>query len=508
MAKIRVFAESHKFIFIAVILFIVGIAIYINSFQNEMFWDDYDGILNNRYTQTFAIDKFFSENLVAGAGVESNYWRPFLLIIYGIEWQFWHTWVYGYHAINFLAHLANAFLVFLLFEKLFRKQKLAFFSALVFLIHPLQTEAVTYISGLGDPMSILFMLIGMLSYFRFKTDKQKILPFCIALATFALALLSKERAVIFPAFLILIDIWILFSQKPDWKKWIVETAKSVLPFILIASIFLLLRGTVLNFGNTFNIYNTENIYTAHISTRILTFFSVLPHYIGLSLFPKTLFIERSENISIVTNALNPSVLMGIALTLIATFFAIYKIKEKPIYAFAVLFFAIAIFPASGILVPVAGLMFEHYMYAPIIGVALIIGSLAEEIAHNRTKYVKSIVIVLIAVWIIFLGIRTITRNADWRDPIKFYEQTIKNAPTSMRVWNNLGMAYAEENSFEKAMYAYNKAIELSSKNPIPYYNFGNLYENAGDSENAEILWKKALDIDPKFNPAKIKLLRN
>jgi tetratricopeptide (TPR) repeat protein len=474
-----------------------------------MFWDDNDGILNNKYTQEFAVGKFFSENLVAGTGIESNYWRPLLLIIYGLEWQVWGAWAYGYHAINFLIHFANALLIFILLEKTLKKRRLAFFSALIFLIHPLQTEAVTYVSGLGDPLSLMFILIGMLAYFRFKTDKPKILQLCIALTSFILALLSKERAVIFPAFLILINIWILLSEKPNWKKWIIDTAKSILPFILIATIYLLLRGTALNFVNTFNIYNIESDYTLHISTRILTFFSVLPHYIGLTIFPKTLFMERSENIAVITNILNPAVLTGITLTLIATLFAISKLKEKPIYAFAVLFFAIAIFPASGILVPVAGLMFEHYMYAPIIGLALFVGAFLEEMANSQKSsnfYIKQTGNILLILWMIFICTRTIMRNAEWRTPIKFYEQTLAHAPTSMRVWNNLGMAYSDSQKFENAVYAYNRAIELSPKNAIPYYNLGNLLENSGDLKSAKILWEKALEIDPDFHPARMRLL--
>lgn len=511
-AKIKTVFISHKILIAIIALFCIGILIYANSFGNKMFWDDNDGILQNTYVHNFQIGKFFSENLIAGAGLESNYWRPLLLITYAIEWKLWGEWAPGYHMVNTLLHIGNALLIFLLFLRLFKKSFfISFFPALIFLVHPLQTEAVTYVSGRGDLLSFFLMLIGAIAYLSYKeneNENKKILYYGAVMFAFVFALLSKDRAVIFPAFLLLIDVWsYIKTKKIPTKEDLKNVALTIFPFFIIAGIFLVLRGTVLNFQNTFNIYNIETYYTTHITARFFTFLQVIPAYLSLSFAPITLFMERSENIHIATSFLKSGVLLGLFSSLIISGYAILRIFRKPEYIFAVALFAIGIFPASGILVPVAGIIFEHYMYIPIIGVALFVGVAIDEIIkkeriHTSIKIVGAIIIV---VWIAFLGVRTVMRNAEWRNPIVFYEQTLQHAPTSLRVWNNLGMAYADENRHEKALYAYREAIALDPMNPIPYYNSGNTYEILGDIKKAREYWGGALDRNPNFFQARMKL---
>ncbi len=503
------FARSHVVTLIVLTLFVAGIAVYAHSFGNGMFWDDYDGILHNEYVHNFHIEKFFSENLIAGAGLESNYWRPLLLIIYSTQWKLWEAWTPGFHFTNFFIHFMNALLVFFLLKRMVNiRTWLIFLVSLVFLVHPLQTEAVTYVSGLGDPVSFFFILIGIYAYHEYKEKNNKrLLFFFLALISFLLALLSKERSVIFPAFLLLVEFWHSIKKEKSAEYQIQESILSLLPFFLIAGIYLFLRGTVLNFENTFNIYNLENYYTTHILARVFTFFSVIPEYLSLLIFPKTLFMERTENVAVVASLFHVKTLIGMCVTLIASFFAAIRFKKKPEYSFALLFFAIAIFPASGIFVPVAGIIFEHYMYAPIVGFFLFFAAGIDELWNLKktAQWMKIVGIILLSAWIIAIGIRTIIRNEDWKDAITFYEQTLRHAPKSLRVWNNLGMAYAENGSYKDALYAYGRAIALDPENPIPYHNSGNVYEELRDRERAEEYWRMALNADPHFFPSLVKI---
>lgn len=87
MKHITRFFHGHLSLIGVVLLCMVGVGIYANSFSNQMFWDDNDGIINNVYVKNFEIKKFFTENLIARAGFQSNYWRPILLITYAVEWK-------------------------------------------------------------------------------------------------------------------------------------------------------------------------------------------------------------------------------------------------------------------------------------------------------------------------------------------------------------------------------------------------------------------------------------
>jgi len=161
-------------IYLPVLLLIVlGFSLYANSFQNQMFWDDDDFIINNQYIKNWRyFPKYFSENVIAGAGLVSNYWRPMLLTLFSLQWHLWKNWTPGYHFVNTSFHVANAILLFFILFYIFKNYILSILASLIFLAHPLQTEAVTYVSGLGDPLSVFFIFLGILFYLKFRIYKK------------------------------------------------------------------------------------------------------------------------------------------------------------------------------------------------------------------------------------------------------------------------------------------------------------------------------------------------
>ncbi len=492
---------GHTTLLAVLALIIIGFSIYANSFGNQMFWDDFDGIVNNAYVHNFSIGDFFTKNLIAGSGLESNYWRPVLLITYSIEWHLWGNWVGGYHLTNTLLHIGNAILVFFVLFALFKKKLVSFAVALFFLVSPLQTEAITYVSGRGDPLSFFFTLLAMLFYIRIHQKKSDSGAasywYLAAFFMYPLALMTKERSIILPGFLLLVDIWYALELKEKWKKSVREIVMRLLPFAILGIGFLILRGTLLDFQNTFNIYNTHTYYTDHITARFFTFLSTLPVYAGLMLFPVGLHMERSLSFPVATAFFNPQVILGfvIAALLIAVSALFWK-RDKRI-AFGAAWFFVAIFPASGIAVPVAGLIYEHYMYAPIVGFFLFLAALVSLIPRN----LRTLQYALISVGgagIIFFGIQTIKRNTDWRDPITFYTQTLRYAPQSVRIWNNLGIAYADAGNLAYAKNAYERTITLDPANAVPHYDLGNVYETEGKMKDAIAEWQRSIALDPTF----------
>jgi len=114
--------ELNTFEKVILSLIIIGFLLYANSFANEMFWDDDDGILNNQYIKSWEhFPKYFSENLIAGAGLLSNYWRPMILTVFSVEWHLWQDWVLGYHFVNTSLHIADAILLFFILFYIFRR---------------------------------------------------------------------------------------------------------------------------------------------------------------------------------------------------------------------------------------------------------------------------------------------------------------------------------------------------------------------------------------------------
>jgi tetratricopeptide (TPR) repeat protein len=476
----------------------IGFVIYANTFNNQMFWDDQDIILRNTFVQNFEFSKFFSENQIAGAGLISNYWRPLLLVVFSVEWQLWGPDPFGYHLVNTAFHVANAVLLFYILQRLFKKQLLSLLTGFAFLVHPLQTEAVTYISGLADPLSTFFIFIGIWFYFKFR-DEGKLKYFAFVFGSYLLALLSKDTAVVMPGLLLITDFFYL-PHSLSIKQRLVRVAKNIWPFFVMAFIYLWLRATVLNFKDTFNVYGEENLFTESFWVRLMAFFRAMTTYFELLFWPHDLHMERSFEIP--TSLAQPDVLLGGLLTLGMVVTALLTIKKYPIVSFGILWFFARLFPNSNLLFPNAGLIYEHWMYVPMIGIFIIIIwlllKLAEKFDQTSEYDFKKIAAGAFMIYLVPLSIKTIDRNNDWQDPITFYNQTAEYTQDSYRIWNNLGMAYADAGRSDEAIENYEKAISLSPENAVAYHNLANSYRDLGQYDSAIENYEKAIGLQSDF----------
>lgn len=497
VSKIKPWLSGN--LFVVLLFVVVGFVLYGNVLQNQMFWDDNDFILQNQYVKDWAhFPKYFSENLIAGAGLLSNYWRPALLFVFSLEWRLWGDWSPGYHFVNVSFHIAAAVLLFFVLFRVFKNRWLAFFTALVFLVHPLQTEAVAYVSSLGDSLSAFFMFLGIIFYLKFRVSGQSPVEsksYFLSFLTYVLALMSKETAIVMPAFIFLSDF--LFSSQNgerSLKEKLKKPVRAAAPFFVLAGVYILLRATVLNFVDTFNLYGEENIFTSNFHIRLFTFFRVLAVYFGLLFWPLNLHMERS--VEIATSLFSPSVVFGGVVFFGLLALALRQSERFPVLSFGVLWFFVGLAPTSNLLVPINGLLYEHWLYLPLVGVFLILVWWGMLIG-KRYGVGNVLSGILIAV-LVFLSVLTIDRNRDWRDPVTFYNQTLEYAPNSYRVINNLGMAYADENKHERAEKMYKRAISIDPANPVAYHNLGITYRVIGKIDLAEENFKTAISLDPQF----------
>jgi Tfp pilus assembly protein PilF len=482
----------NKLLIKIVFLVLIGFSLYLNTLNNPLFWDDYDGILHNLYIQNWAYwPKFFTENLIAGAGFLSDYWRPMILIVFSTAWHLWQDNPLGYHLVNIVLHISNAILLFFILKKILKKDNLAFLIALIFLIHPVQTEAIAYVSGIGDPLSVLFIFLSTTFFIKFlEKIKAKFLIFSTIF--FVFALMSKETAIITPFILFLIGLF--YFDKQPFKKKIQKILIYLMPLIIIAVIYFGLRLTVLNFKNTLNLYNEENLFTKRLDIRILTFFKTLPFYFNFMFLPLDLHMERQ--IEIPKSIFDPLVLLGIFIISILVFLLVEYFDKDYVFSFGIIWFFISIFPVSNILIPVSGLLYEHWLYLPLIGIFL---SLLWMFTKLLEKYgLEKIGLIILIVFLTFLGLRTIMRNFDWRDPVAFYQQIIQHNPKSYRIWNNLGIEAEKQGKIELAKKAYEQATILDPTNPVAFHNLGVVFLRENNFESAESYFKTAIEKDKKF----------
>jgi len=503
----------NKTLLLVFILFVIGFFIYAFNLNNPLFWDDDDWIKNNAFVHSFSyLKEIFTKNILAGFGLNSNYYRPLLLLSFALNYVIHGIKPFGYHLLSNAFHIANGILFFLLLLMVFRRRFPAFIAALLFLIHPVQTEAVTYISGRGDPMSVFFMLLSLWLFIRY--DKtHKILFLFGSLISMIAALLSRETAVLFPFLLII--FYVSFLSPYNFIKRIKISIKKALPFLGISVIYMILRLTVFNFKNTLNFYSQANDYTQHLSYRIYTFLHVLLEYFKLIFAPVGLHMER--DLPLKTSLFQWPVWLSFLLILGIIFLIVrfYK-KEKHvkddnntmfavsrfrIWLFSWGWFFVAIAPVSGI-IPINAIMYEHWLYLPLIGLFALIGFYLDKLfgVIKNKEGLKTILWIFLIGYFSFFAIQSIKRNIIWGKPIEFYEDILKYNPYTVRVLNNLGNLYSDKGDLKKAEENYKKAILSPNKDLFaqPYYNLGNLYRDQGEFDKAIALYKKAIEVDPNF----------
>jgi len=496
LAKLRPWIDKNGPALAVALLFAAGIFLYANSFGNRMFWDDDDSILNNRYVHDWRyLPKYFSENLIAGVELRDNYWRPMLLLTYSVEWHLWRGWAPGYHLVNTLFHIGDAVLLYFILSRLFRDKRLAWLTSLVFLAHPLQTEAVTYVAGLGDSLSVMFIFIGLLQYLKWRESGRPSFAggrYWAAVAMYALALMSKETAIVMPAYVLIADVLRSSAAPTGWKRRVKDVLLAILPFLALAGLYLLLRATVLNFINTFNLYNEVNDFTGNFSYRLFTFFRVLSVYAGLLFLPLGLHMERT--VEIAKSLWSPDVAAGGAIFAGLLAAAFGAARKYPVISFGAFWVLIGLAPTSNLVVPINGMIYEHWLYLPLVGVFLALIWLGLRLARRRT--IKWLLAVLFGVFLLYLCVLTMARNRVWHDPITFYNDVLRYNQASYRIFNNLGNAYSDVKDHDRAVETYHKAIELDPDNAVGYFNLGNTHRDAGRIGEALENYHRAVALSP------------
>jgi len=488
---------SEKRWICVLLIILIGAIAYYNCLPNEMFWDDDDFINNNRFIKDFHYwPLWFSQNMVAGSYLVSNYWRPLLLAIFAIEWHWWHSNVVGWHAITVSAHILAAVTLYFLLNRLFGRNLLALLTALIFVAHPVHNEAVVYVNSMGDSLATFFVLFSLLAYVRFR-QSQKIAWssrwYWASLLLFPLGILSKETGFVLVGLLPLMDFLLLSKAKYFWQRFL-QTATAVWPFIILGVVYVVLRGTVLNFSNSFNFYNANNAFTTHPSIRLMTFFKVLVQYTGFLFFPYQLRVER--DFAWAQSPTEWDVVVGGLLVGFMLFSAFKYWKTNPLISFGIGWFFIAIVPTSNVLVPINSVIYEHFLYIPMIGIALIVTYLCLNWAE-KNRMVPTLIKIVAVILGLFCAIN-IHRNLDWRTSIGFYEQLVTYRPDDYRVINNLGMEYANKGIHDKALATYLKAIALDPQNPVAYHNIAGTYRDTGHIQLALENFHKAIELNPNF----------
>jgi len=469
---------NPKFLALALgLITLLGLMVYANSFAGQFLWDDWHLIADNTYIRSASFENIrsiFSQNIMAGAGREGNSFRPLQILSYLMDHAVWDKNVLGYHLTNTGWHILAAWAVFYFSFLICGNGLAALLCAGLFVIHPVHTEAVTYLSGRADPMAAFFVLAAACCYVRGLSSDSRVLK-AGTLALYVLALLSRENALVF----VLVPLLYHYIYKRSWS-W-----KHYGPVLLVTGLYIVVRLTVL--GDVLPKPEDTTIYQ-----RAPGFLVAYAKYLGLLLWPRGLHMEYGDGIFPWGQ---PLVVVG-AVLFVGMVFSFWKMRQRiPLAAFSIGWFLIFLAPHTN-LAPINAYMAEHWLYLPSLGFFLIVAVYFVKIMQN--KMARSLAVILLSVWVLFLGGQTVHQNIVWRDPKNFYEYTLKYAPESARIRNNLAMIYSSEGRLEESVAQCLRAIKLNPHQLSSYNTLASVLLKQGKNQDAVEVSQSAIKIDPKY----------
>jgi tetratricopeptide (TPR) repeat protein len=482
---------------------LLAFAIYASALDSNFVLDDYDNI---ETSQAVKMTELTWESLIR-AGTEGFLQRrPLPNISFALNYYYGGLKTRNFRIFNILIHAINGLVLYLLFSFTFmtpalkRQNDTAGFiplgAAIVWLVHPVQVQSVTYIVQRMNSMAAMFYLVMMLCYVKGRltnSDRKRYIFFFLAVLSFLLGLGSKENVALAPFSLLLYEY--IFFQHSDhlWlKKNLVKMSTFLLVSLAVPLIYL--GGNPLSY-----IVSSYDKYTYTMPQRLMTESRVVVFYLKqiLTAHPANLNILHWFSISeSMTQPINT--LLSVMLIAGLIFGAIYFSKSKPLFSFAVLWFFVNLLVESTFFN--LEIVFEHRSYLPSTFVILGIVVYGTRITppNSVRKVISLILIVVLCFW-------TYSRNSVWADEIAFWQDCIGKNPKANRAFNELANAYDREGLTERAVRTYYQGIAINNNDWRLHYNLADSLESKGETVKAIMHYERVIQIVPNFANAHYRL---
>ncbi len=529
--------------FVVGLFLLIAVAIYSNTFHSPFVFDDGPSITRNPTIKHI-------ENFLGNSTGYDKYPTRFIgYLTFAINYSIGAFDPFGYHVLNMAIHVGNALLVFFIvlitsstsFMKKslseVRARDISLTAGLLFLVHPVQTQAVTFIVQRLTSLTTLFFLLSVFYYAKARllsndgpnhSKRKFLLYFACSFISCVLAMKTKEISFTLPVVLFVYECF--FFDGPFRKR-----AFFLLPFLITSLIIpLSLIGIDAPTGKILTDISAITRVQTDISRwdYFLTQLSVIVTYIRLLFFP--IHQNLDYDYPVYHSLFQPRVLFCTAFLLILFGISIwcYLRSRRTASAahrgisFGIIWFFVTLSVESS-LIPIEDVIFEHRIYLPSIGAFLSLGMAASMIPRiwNRTAWIWALIIVTAA-----FSAATYKRNTTWKDDLALWSDNVKKSPAKARphynlgnsyylrgmmersirefenaiqidpgyadAYLNLGVAYASTGEVEKAMTALHKAIQMNPTDAESHYNLGLLYSNKGLGHLAIEQYKKALTLNP------------
>jgi tetratricopeptide (TPR) repeat protein len=493
---------KNQYLIAFLIITAIGFIAYSNTFDAPFHFDSLESIRDNELIRDLGNLKDIFQKYKT---------RPIGYASFAVNYALGGLNLFGLHFVNILIHIINAFLVFILTGLILKTPKanlppaqakwVALFAALVFAVHPIQTQAVTYIVQRLTALAALFYLLSLIGYLKYclmamqeepdrKRRQYQWLAFSLIAALFGM--FTKEITFTIPFAVILLDIALFRSSLREVKA----SFKRLLPFLCLIPVIpcLYLSGSFVQ--STDQVIPGSHTLISH-KEYIYTQFNVIRTYIRL------LFVPVNQNLDynypLYQYFFNmPTVLSFLLILALITLGAFLFKRGERVSGFCILFFFLALSVESS-LIPIEDVIFEHRLYLPMAGFSMVVSYAFFRYgprlfkASGEDPYPVPFKVVLGGL-ILVLAVLTYNRNQVWKSDLALWQDIVNKSPGNYRAHNNLGNAYKRDNRIDLAVIEYRKALNTFPEYTNALNNLANAYEKKGIMDSALIYYEKALKL--------------
>jgi Tfp pilus assembly protein PilF len=436
--------------------------IYGDVVVNQFVLDDELYIARNAQVVEPSLHALFTPNIV------TSVFRPLTFATFALNWAVSGPRPFAYHLLNLILHAATTWLLYILLQELLgdslESKNIAFVAALLYAVHPIHTEAVAWAVGRAEVLAAGFLFAAWILHLR---DRP-----VASLACFAMALLSKESAVVFFPLVILGDFAI-----GKWKPRIRYALQGGLTAAYLGLLWKVQGG---RFGQT-EINMVDNpLVNLSAHWRILNAVRVAWKYVALQIYPAMLSCDYSFNEIPIYRDWRHTLPAAIAAAAVVAAW-IWAIKKRHVgvaIAGAIYFAGFA--TTANILMPTGTIMGERLAYLPSAGFCLLVALGWNRLRQKRNNLAWGILAAIVLVF----SARTAIRNRDWKDALALYSSSARAVPNSTKIHANLANAYLINNQLDLADTEFQTALRIDPYSPETLSSYSNLEVRRGQYQIA------------------------
>jgi tetratricopeptide (TPR) repeat protein len=482
---------------VAAVLGALTLGLYASTADFPFVFDDLNNIRDNPHIRAEQL----SWDALWRAATHGPTRRPVAYVSFALSYRVGGLEPAAYRWGNVAVHAVCGWLVYLLALRLlalhgrldgqspphsFPKTRVAaaLLTAAIFVAHPLQIQSVTYVVQRMASLSALFSLVSLLCWLagRVRAGGARRWLWVAAFTSWLLALLSKENAATLPAVVLLIEWFFLRDLDPAWLR------RHAVAIGAVAAVGI---GLGVAYLAVFTTSRGWEIYGFTPVERILSELRVMWRYLALVALPLPSWQNLGHEVAVSRSLLEPptTLVAGVGLALL---FAglVTTARRRRLVVFCGLWFFVNLAIESSFVA--LALMWEHRLYLPLVGPALLVSHTLFGFRPRMTPWAVAAGMALVAL----LAAGTVLRNPVWRDETTLWSDVVSKSPGDARAWNNLGQTHEQSGRFEAAEQAFSEAVQLDPEYPRARANLGITLQRLGRIDEALEAYGVALRLEP------------